>query len=181
MGFFKFAFFASLGELVSFRILVGKWSLPGGFLPKAFLWGCLGVLIAFSFEFYTEGVKALIASGRLPGGSGGLGFAFFTSLFNNLTFAPMMMAFHKLIHSYIDLNLRVKRPLSEVFDFICWKDFFFFVCLKKIPFFWIPVHTLTFLMPEGYRVLFASFLSFLLGMLLTGKRENRALKANPLL
>ena len=35
-----------------------------------------------------------------------------------------------------------------------------------IPLFWIPAQTITFLLPEDYRVLFAAFLSIVLGVLL---------------
>ncbi|MBK5251987.1 MAG: hypothetical protein JJE29_05070 [Peptostreptococcaceae bacterium] len=42
-----------------------------------------------------------------------------------------------------------------------------FVLAKTIPFFWIPAHTLTFLLPGQYRVLAAAMLSIALGLILT--------------
>jgi hypothetical protein len=39
--------------------------------------------------------------------------------------------------------------------------------MKTIPFFWIPAHTLTFLLPSEYRVLAAAMLSIALGLILT--------------
>ncbi|MCX7905011.1 MAG: Mpv17/PMP22 family protein, partial [Caloramator sp.] len=45
--------------------------------------------------------------------------------------------------------------------------FISFVVLKTIPFFWIPAHTITFLLPSEYRVLMASFLSIALGAILS--------------
>jgi hypothetical protein len=42
-----------------------------------------------------------------------------------------------------------------------------FVYKKTIPFFWIPAHTVTFLLPAEIRVLFAVVLSVVLGLLLT--------------
>jgi hypothetical protein len=41
-----------------------------------------------------------------------------------------------------------------------------FVFKKTIPFFWIPAHTITFLLPPQYRVLYAALLSVVLGILL---------------
>ncbi len=38
---------------------------------------------------------------------------------------------------------------------------------KTIPLFWIPAHTITFLLPEEFRVLFAAVLSVMLGVLLS--------------
>ena len=41
-----------------------------------------------------------------------------------------------------------------------------FVFKKTIPFFWIPAHTITFLLPVQYQVLFAAILGIVLGVLL---------------
>jgi len=35
-----------------------------------------------------------------------------------------------------------------------------------IPFFWIPAHTITFLLPGEYRILFAAVLGIVLGVFL---------------
>jgi len=37
---------------------------------------------------------------------------------------------------------------------------------KTIPLFWIPAHTITFLLNPDYQVLFAAFLSIVLGAIL---------------
>ena len=172
MGFLKFFFFASLGELISYRISLKKWAFPRAFLAKAFLWGFIGVLVSFSFQFYSTGVKGLLLGGKLPFPELALSFAFFTSLTNNLTFAPLMMSFHKICHTYLDRLFEKKGgriSFENLMDSIAWKEFFKKVCLKKIPFFWIPIHTVTFLLPDVYRVLFASVLSCFLGIFLTLK------------
>jgi hypothetical protein len=41
-----------------------------------------------------------------------------------------------------------------------------FVFKKTIPFFWIPAHTITFLLPPELRVLFAAALGIVLGVIL---------------
>jgi len=38
---------------------------------------------------------------------------------------------------------------------------------KTIPFFWIPAHTISFLLPAAYRTLFAALLGVALGLILT--------------
>jgi hypothetical protein len=46
---------------------------------------------------------------------------------------------------------------------IDWHGFVSFVVLRTIPLFWIPAHTMTFLLPPEFRVLMAAVLSIALG------------------
>ena len=48
-----------------------------------------------------------------------------------------------------------------------WKTHWNFVLKKTIPLFWIPAHTITFMLPTEYRVLFAALLGIVLGVLLS--------------
>ena len=106
--------------------------------------------------------------------------AFFISLFMNLTFAPVMMMTHHLTDTYIasnngrfPLNNFAVLPFLEKVD---WQKMWEFVFKKTIPFFWIPAHTITFLMPEQFRTLIAAGLSVALGILLgaSSARETTA-------
>jgi len=56
---------------------------------------------------------------------------------------------------------------------IDWSRMWNFVFKKTIPFFWIPAHTITFLLPAQYRTAFAALLSVALGILLgiAGKKK----------
>ena len=47
------------------------------------------------------------------------------------------------------------------------------VLFRTVLFFWIPVHTITFLLPEAFRVLFAALLGAVLGLILAwaGSRQ----------
>ena len=47
-----------------------------------------------------------------------------------------------------------------------WRVQWNFVFKKTIPFFWYPAHTITFLLPEETRVLFAALLGVALGVIL---------------
>jgi hypothetical protein len=49
---------------------------------------------------------------------------------------------------------------------INWQVHWHFVLKKTIPFFWIPAHTITFLLPDAWRVLFAAILGIMLGVIL---------------
>ncbi len=93
-------------------------------------------------------------------------------------FAPTFMAAHRITDTLIDLgNGKMagisKISLAEIVKKIDWYSFVAFVVRKTIPFFWIPAHTVTFLLPPEYRVLAAAFLSLALGGILAfAKRKN---------
>ena len=101
-----------------------------------------------------------MSAGLLPGGKLADGDflktlirAFATSATMNLTFGPTFMAVHKCSDTYLALRAQNgKGPrLSEVIDGVDWKRFVSFTLFKTVPIFWIPAHTLTFLLPDRAR------------------------------
>lgn len=181
MGFAKFAILATMGELLALRLAGGSWKRPVGLGFKMLIWGLFGVAITFMFSFYSAGVAALEEKGLLPAGSGFLGAflkAFFTSAIMNLTFGPVFMALHRVTDTYIDLSYQGQKPSGgAVLSAIRWADFISFVVCKTIPLWWIPVHTLTFLLPAEYRVLAAAYLSVALGIILVYARKRKTIAA----
>ncbi|MDT8902341.1 hypothetical protein [Anaeroselena agilis] len=185
MGFAKFAVLATMGELLAARIAGGQWRRPVGLALKAFVWGVLGMAITLMFQVFSAGVIATIAKGMLPGGyasTAAVVTAFLISAVMNLTFAPTFMAFHRVTDTYIDLadgklaNL-ARIDLKTVVGRIDWHGFVSFVVLRTLPLFWIPAHTVTFLLPPEYRVLMAAFLSIALGGILAfAKRKPQNLR-----
>lgn len=165
VGFWKFAILATMGELLARRILSGAWGMPAALPQRALVWGLLGLAIVLAFEVYAGGVKEAMARGLLPGGSSRLAFAFQVSVILNLTFAPAMMLTHRLTDTYLDLEGRGRGP-GAVTAAIDWDNFVGFVLFRTIPIFWIPAHTVTFLLPPAYRVLSAALLSIALGAIL---------------
>jgi hypothetical protein len=174
MGFVKVAILATLGELLALRIITGEWKKPFGLSYRVFIWGLLGLSFVLVFEIFASGTAAAGKKGLLPMGGGMFSTvlpALFTSAAMNIIFAPTMMAFHRITDTYIDLtegnlgNLN-KVTLRVVVSQIDWHNFVGFVIVKTIPVFWIPAHTITFLLPPEYRVLSASFLSIALGAIL---------------
>lgn len=174
-GFIKFFILATMGELLAIRIVTSDWNIPKGLLCRAFVWGLLGMAIVLIFSVFAAGITSALANGFLPGGNSKFAFAFFVSFIMNLSFAPTMMAFHRITDTFIDLkyeNKKGKVTLSEAIKRIDWDGFVSFVIMKTIPIFWIPAHTITFLLPPEYRVLSAAFLSIVLGALLAFAKKN---------
>ncbi|MDR7867168.1 MAG: hypothetical protein RIN56_10135 [Sporomusaceae bacterium] len=185
MGFAKFVVLATMGELLALRITVGQWRRPVGLWMRAAVWGVLGMAITLMFQVFSTGVVAAIAKGMLPGGYSATATfvtAFLISTVMNLAFAPTFMAFHRVTDTYIDLadgklaNL-ARVELKTVIGRIDWHGFVSFVVVRTLPLFWIPAHTVTFLLPPEFRVLMAAFLSIALGGILAfAKRKPQQLK-----
>ena len=98
--------------------------------------------------------------------------AFGISTFMNLIFAPVFMTLHKITDIHIINNGGTVTgffkpiPFKTIFPQLNWFVQWDFVFKRTIPLFWIPAHTVTFLMPEQYRLVFAALLGIILGVLL---------------
>jgi len=181
-SFIKFAILATLGEVIALRIREGiYWRKGFGILPRAIVWGFIGVTIKIAFIIFSAGTPAVLeylgvekASSALSGPFTitKLVTAFFTSLAMNLIFAPVFMTFHKITDTHITWNggtvKGLFRPIhfGKIFSSMDWSVQWNFVFKKTIPLFWIPAHTITFLLPPHMRVLFAALLGIVLGVLL---------------
>ena len=166
-GFIKFFVLATIGDFIGLRIRKGKWKKPDYLLVKAFVWGLIGIVIVLMFGIFSSGVEFSQAEKILPFEGSVIAFALFTSISMNLTFAPTMMAFHRISDTYLNLRVSNKNvTLKDAIEEIKWTQFVSFIVLKTIPLFWIPAHTITFLLPSEYRVLFAAVLGILLGLIL---------------
>jgi hypothetical protein len=175
MGFVKFAILATMGELLTLRIMTGTWQKPAGMYYKAMVWGLVGMSIVLMFGLFYEGVAGATRKGLLPaaeGFNGRLLQAFFTGTFLNLTFAPVFMAVHRISDTYIDRYVEGLKPtVGSVLVQIDWQEFFRFVVGKTIPYFWIPVQTINFMLPAQYRIIVAAYLSIVLGLILAYARR----------
>ncbi|MBN2300500.1 MAG: hypothetical protein JXC31_04855 [Acholeplasmataceae bacterium] len=177
MGFIKTSILASMGERLVHRLKTGSYFGESGIFLKFLIWGFLGMVFVITFKVYASGVYAAEQANLLPlinndSFVASLLTAFLISTLMNLFFAPSFMLFHRITDQYIELshgNIKkmIHIPMSDVIGQIDFVKFFNFVILKTIPFFWIPAHTITFLLPENYRVLMAAYLSVILGILLS--------------
>jgi hypothetical protein len=183
MGFAKFALLATMGELLVLRLAKGAWAKPSGLLARAAVWGVVGLLIVLMFTLFNAGVQGAGEKGLLPLGSGRLRallVAFWTSVLMNLTFGPVFMAAHRVSDAWIEARFGDAARKGERLDFMAivasvdWRRFLGFVVGRTIPLFWIPAHTLCFLLPGEYRVLAAALLSIALGVILSWGRRPKA-------
>ncbi|MEG1934713.1 MAG: hypothetical protein RR141_01870, partial [Rikenellaceae bacterium] len=99
--------------------------------------------------------------------------AFAISVMMNTTFGPVFMTFHKITDTHILNNggsiYSLLKPIhaKQIISSLNWGVQWSFVFKKTIPLFWIPAHTITFLLPPTWQILFAASLSIVLGVLLS--------------
>jgi hypothetical protein len=182
MSFAKFAVLATFGECIGLRIAAGVYNRPGfGLLPRALVWGLLGLGIKLSFTVYATGMPNVLREigFALPAGALQSGpfavkllICLAISVGMNAFFAPVFMTAHKVTDAHILATggtlkgfftpIDVTRRLGE----INWASLWGFVFKKTLPFFWVPAHTVTFLLPAHFQVLFAALLGIVLGIIL---------------
>jgi len=168
MGFIKFAILSIMGEFLAARLIHKKWIVIKGILPKMFVWGVLGMMIVLMFSIFSKGVDGAASNNLLWLGNGRVLRAFLISAIMNFTFAPVFMASHRITDVYIDRRYSgEKTPVSTIIGEIDWGRFIKEIVGITIPLFWIPAHTITFLLPDQYKVLFAASLSIVLGLILS--------------
>lgn len=161
-GFMKFFFLATIGDFIGLRLKLGYFKVPKNIILKAIVWGFIGSVIVLVFTIFNSGVIVLQEKGLLPFDGVLIATALFTSIFMNVIFAPTMMAFHRVSDAYLDGSSSIEQAVESV----NWVQFYKIVLLRTIPLFWIPAHTITFLLSPEYRVVFAAILGIMLGLLL---------------
>jgi hypothetical protein len=188
MSFIKFAILATFGESLGLRLRTGFYNKKGfGLLPRALVWGFLGIIIKIAFVIFGEGAPVMLKTFgvHFPMANPAdvlkqpefsalklmAAFAVGTSL--NLLFAPVFMAFHKITDMHIMKTGGTLKgfftpiPVGQYIQDGDWLIFWNFVVKKTIPYFWIPAQTLNFMLPEGYRILVAAIYGVILGVLLS--------------
>ncbi len=174
MGFLKIAILGTMGEMLGGRIVTGIWRLTGIRLPQRMLvWGFLGLIFTSVFPLFSFGVDGLLQAGLIPGAGSALAAAFWKSFFMNLIFGFPMMVFHRISDTLIDRGeLFGIWPLTEITTGIDWRNMYRIVGAACL-WFWIPAHTITFLLPPEFRVISAALLAVILGAIL-GFAKKRA-------
>lgn len=189
MSFFKFAILGTFGEMLALRIRKGCYIEKGfGLLPKMLVWGFLGVIIASAMTIFKTGTVALLEKGfgvseagawfRGDFSGGKVLVALLVSVLMNTIFAPVFMTFHKVtdihiaetggtLRGFFGNKLKIQETIAHKIN---WDLQYGFVFKKTIPLFWYPAHTITFLLPGNYQVLFAAFLGVVLGLILSIKK-----------
>ena len=178
-GFIKFIILATMGDLLGTRLVKGKYVIPKGVIYRAVVWGIIGLMTTLMFTLFMGGASVAQGKGLLPFEGVGIAQAFFGSAIMNLTFGPMMMTFHKFMDLLIDAKYerRGKITLSSLVDKVDWHTLVEFSWAKTCILFWIPAHTIVFMLPSEFRVLVSAFLSIALGLLLAFAKKEKIVKA----
>lgn len=179
MGMAKFGLLGTMGELLGKRIVAGHWQLVGIHLwQRVLVWCLFGVMFTVVFPLFSAGAEGLLAAGLLPGLGNVWATAFWKSCLINLIFAFPMQVSHRITDTLIDRRKLFSRwPLVDVFVSIDWPTMFR-VAGAACIWFWIPAHTVTFLLPPEYRLMSAALLAIALGAIL-GLARRRATIHSP--
>ena len=111
MSFLKFAILSTLGECIGLRISAGVYNRKGfGVLPRAIVWGILGMGISMAMTIFANGVPAFLKSMGMENATTVMGeslswskvfVAFCISVGMNTIFAPVFMTLHKITDTHI--------------------------------------------------------------------------------
>ncbi len=184
MSFAKFAILATMGEALGLRIKTGYYNAMGfGLLPRAFVWGFLGLTIKLAFVVFASGSPVFLSYLGMESAPMAIKSKIFTldklltafsiSVLMNMIYAPVMMTLHKITDTHIVEHggrmVALLKPIrfAQILRNINWDVQWNFVFKKTIPFFWIPAHTITFILPSQFQVLFAALLGIVLGVILS--------------
>ena len=151
----QFGLLGTLGEFISAYMRNKKLTLIGNWwqiLCKILAWALLGIIIKYGFVGMKGAVRALIDHHLLPRFlAAGFGWAFAVSVVTNLFFGPQMMFIHRLEDNLIDWKWDI-TGLQNAFLTLIW--------------FWIPAHTVTFLLPKEMQIGLAAIWSVVLGVIM---------------
>ena len=180
MGFIKFALLATAGELIAEIIKNKTIVVPCKIVWRFLIWGVIGVWITFMMKVFSTAVSTMMATGLLVGKDSAFLKAFFTSLIMNTTFGPTFMAVHKCSDKFLELRAKKENSsLLSVITGIDWHKFVSFTIFKTVPLFWVPMHTVTFLLPQEFQVMMAAGLSVALGVILSfGNKKKKSKETN---
>ncbi len=187
MGFIQYALLATIGEMLGLRLQTGSYNSKGfGILPRALVWGTLGLSIVAAIRIFGVGTPVFLDYiFNLDGGTfntaifspefSGLKLlgAFFMAFFMDVFFSPLFM----IVFTIYDMHIKQtggtlkgffshKVQYSNNLQNFNWKVQWQFVFMKTIPFFWIPAHTIMYLLPAEFQVLMSSMLGIVLGVIL---------------
>jgi hypothetical protein len=149
----QFALLGTLGDIISKWIIQRKIFFPFGLnivLLKMLEWAFLAICIKYAFVGFQGFVDSLVQHNLLPD-LGILGRSFAVSTSMNLQFGPFLVIMHRLLDNAIarekNWNNLDKGMLS-----LLW--------------FWIPAHTITFILPRPFQIGLAAVWSVVLGVIL---------------
>lgn len=149
----QFALLGTFGDIVSHWIVKRKIFSPYNFqtiILKMVEWSILAVLIKYAFIGFHGFIDILIQQNYLPQLEGiGKSFAISTSM--NLQFGPFLVIIHRVLDNIIAKQSNWKNINKGLYSLL-W--------------FWIPAHTVTFILPKEFQIGLAALWSLALGIIL---------------
>lgn len=149
----QFAVLGTLGDLISKWIIKKKIYQPytvSVLILKMGEWALLALFIKYAFIGFHGFVDTLIMNNYLPELSP-IGYAFAVSLAMNLQFGPFLVIIHRILDNAV---MKVKN----------WENID--KSLFSLLWFWLPAHTVTFMLPKPFQIGLAAVWSVVLGLIL---------------
>jgi hypothetical protein len=153
MAMAQFAILGTLGDVIAKWIIEKRFSKPFGFVTlilKMLEWSFLAVLIKYAFTGFGGFVNELVAHQMLPE-PGNFTRAFAISATMNLQFGPFLVLMHRLLDNLIPRQKNWQN-IDKGFMSLLW--------------FWIPAHTVTFMLDKPFQIGLAAIWSVVLGIIL---------------
>jgi hypothetical protein len=164
MAFLTFGFLSTYGEALSGRVMGGGW-LPAKLVWRALIWGVFGVWISAAFPFTAGGVHALIGGDLWPARFAAFSTSAWANFFSGFGF--FMMLTHYWVSAVLIRGWVWPWEIFGEPELRNWAK----TIIPSLFIFWVPAHTITFLLPPDWRVLFAAYLGISLGLILTFARR----------
>jgi hypothetical protein len=150
----QFAVLGTLGDLLS------KWMQQGSvFLPyklpiillKMLEWAIIAITIKYAFVGYQGFLSNLVEHHFVPE-MGLFGSAFALSVLMNLQYGLFLVIFHRFLDNLIAKQKNNWKNIDKGMLSLIW--------------FWIPAHTITFMLDKPYQIGLAAIWSLVLGFIL---------------
>jgi hypothetical protein len=149
----QFAILGTLGDMIASWIVKKKIFLPYTsveILLKFAEWAFLAILIKYAFTGYKSFVEGLVNNGLLPE-LNNFTNALSVSASMNLQFGVLLVLLHRLLDNLIARKSNWAN-IEKGFYSLIW--------------FWLPAHTITFMLPKPYQIGLAALWSVVLGIIL---------------
>lgn len=154
MAMAQFAVLGTFGDIISKCVISKKVHLPFTIpvtIMKMIEWALLAICIKYAFVGFNGFVDALSAHNMLPTVLGKWSRAFAISSTMNLQFGPFLVIAHRILDNAISRENNWDNIDKG---------------MKSLIWFWIPAHTVTFVLPKPYQIGLAAIWSVVLGVIL---------------
>ncbi len=153
MAMIQFAILGTFGEIISKWIINKKVFLPFNpmiLILKMLEWAILAVFIKYAFTGFHGFIDTLVAHEMLPKLNSFFN-AFAISVATNVQFGLFLVLFHRVLDNIV-MREKNWNNIDKGFYSLFW--------------FWIPAHTITFMLPRIYQIGLAALWSVALGVIL---------------